>query len=420
MFQLQVDVKKGVDPAKVEAAIADEWAEIPQGRPDRRRARARQDGNPRLVRPRAGDASTARRRSSPKARSIAAIRARTRKTSRESMAATPAERQLAAANKWIAQGRLHADGAPCPKARSRTPRTKAKSPAAPRPTAAGAGAAAQGRLPHRQERRRPQQGRAEVGSFPDLSFPKLERGKLKNGIEVILAERHTMPVVQMQLLFDAGYASDQGRKLGTSSFTMAMLDEGTKSLDSLEIAQAQAAPRRDHRQRAAGSTLQAPRSTRWTSQLKPSLALFADIVRNPAFRDDDIARLRGQWLAAHRAGKDASRTGIALRTLPPLLYGEGHAYAIPFTGSGTEASIKALTAGRPARVRRRLPASGQREDPGRRRHHAGRRSSRSSTRRSATGRRRPARCRRRTSPRSQPPPQAARVPGRPARRAADR
>ena len=25
MFQLQVDVKKGVDPAKVEAAIADEW-----------------------------------------------------------------------------------------------------------------------------------------------------------------------------------------------------------------------------------------------------------------------------------------------------------------------------------------------------------------------------------------------------------
>ena len=29
--------------------------------------------------------------------------------------------------------------------------------------------------------------------------------------------------------------------------------------------------------------------------------------------------------------------------LPPLLYGEGHAYAIPFTGSGTEASIASLT-----------------------------------------------------------------------------
>src|SRR3546814_8865170 len=37
-------------------------------------------------------------------------------------------------------------------------------------------------------------------------------------------------------LFDAGYAADQGRKLGTSSFTMSMLDEGTRSLDSVEIA----------------------------------------------------------------------------------------------------------------------------------------------------------------------------------------
>ena len=29
---------------------------------------------------------------------------------------------------------------------------------------------------------------------------------------------------------------------------------------------------------------------------------------------------------------------LALRTLPPLLYGEGHPYAIPFTGTGTEAA----------------------------------------------------------------------------------
>ena len=45
-----------------------------------------------------------------------------------------------------------------------------------------------------------------------------------------------VPVVQMSLLFDAGYAADQGRKLGTASFTMAMLDEGTKALGALAIA----------------------------------------------------------------------------------------------------------------------------------------------------------------------------------------
>jgi predicted Zn-dependent peptidase len=185
-------------------------------------------------------------------------------------------------------------------------------------------------------------GVPKVEAFPDLTFPKLVRGKLKNGIEVILAERHAIPVVQVQILFDAGYASDQGRGPGTSAFTMAMLDEGTKTLDSLEIA------RREERlgaQIGAGSGLDTSsvNLSALSSKLEPSLALFADIVRNPAFRDDDLARIRGQWLARIAQEKTQPR-GIALRTLPPLLYGEGHAYAIPFTGSGNEAAINALTA----------------------------------------------------------------------------
>ncbi len=32
--------------------------------------------------------------------------------------------------------------------------------------------------------------------FPELSFPTLQHGKLKNGIEVVLAERHAIPVVR--------------------------------------------------------------------------------------------------------------------------------------------------------------------------------------------------------------------------------
>src|SRR6185369_39866 len=79
------------------------------------------------------------------------------------------------------------------------------------------------------------------------------------------------------------------------------------------------------------------------AELAPSLALFADIVRNPAFRDADIARIRGQWLADIEQEK-TQPTGLALRALPPLLYGKDHAYGIPFSGSGTAESINALTA----------------------------------------------------------------------------
>ncbi len=185
-------------------------------------------------------------------------------------------------------------------------------------------------------------GVPSVTQFPELSFPKLERGKLANGIEVILAERHTIPVTQIQLQFDAGYAADQGRKLGTASFTSSLMNESTKSLDSVEIS------KRKQRLGAitgvgCGLDTCSASLNALNDQLQPSLALFADIVRNPAFKTEDIDRVRGQWLAGI-AQEKTQPTGLALRTLPPLLYGSQHAYGIPFTGSGTEDGIKALTA----------------------------------------------------------------------------
>jgi zinc protease len=52
--------------------------------------------------------------------------------------------------------------------------------------------------------------------------------------------------------------------------------------------------------------------------------------------------VQAQWLAAI-AQEKTEPGSMGLRVLPPLLFGAGHAYAIPFTGRGTEASIKSLT-----------------------------------------------------------------------------
>ncbi len=184
-------------------------------------------------------------------------------------------------------------------------------------------------------------GVPEVDQFPDLTFPKLEHAKLDNGIQVVLAERHTMPLVQMKLLFGAGYAADQGHKLGTSSFTMGMLDEGTEKLDSVQIG--------EQKQRlgaeidtGCGLDFCSASLNSLDDKLQPSLELFSDIVRNPAFRDADVARLRRQWIAGIAQEKTRPMS-MALRVLPPLLYGKGHAYAMPFTGSGTAESIQSLT-----------------------------------------------------------------------------
>ena len=338
LFQLQVNVKKGVDPKTVEAAIADEWQRFLKNGPSPDElARVKTETRASFV------------RGLENVNTQASILAEGQlyqgdpgaylKDFSEFMAATPAS-VSAAANKWIARGDYTLTVAPgkVEATDMATVAGRAAAIGAPAPVLSTKGDYKT--VPSEVDRSK---GVPKVSTFPDLSFPTLQRGKLDNGVEVILAERHTVPAVQLQLLFDAGYAADQGRKLGTSSFTMSMLDEGSKDLDSVEIAK---------RKQRLGAIIASGCGLDYCSaslnalddQLAPSLDLFTDIVRNPAFREADISRLRGQWLAGI-AQEKSQPTGIALRTLPPLLYGKGHAYAIPFTGSGTEASIKALTAG---------------------------------------------------------------------------
>ena len=79
-----------------------------------------------------------------------------------------------------------------------------------------------------------------------------------------------------------------------------------------------------------------------TDQADPSLALLADVVRRPTFPAHEIERVRKEWIAGI-AREKVSPDALAMRVLPPLLYGAGHPYAIPFSGSGTEASVAALT-----------------------------------------------------------------------------
>src|SRR5690606_9758005 len=76
--------------------------------------------------------------------------------------------------------------------------------------------------------------------------------------------------------------------------------------------------------------------------LAPSVALFADMLRRPRFDQAAIDRVKGQWIAGIRQEK-ANPNGIVQRVLPGLVFGAGHPYAAPRTGSGTEAAIAGLT-----------------------------------------------------------------------------
>jgi predicted Zn-dependent peptidase len=178
-------------------------------------------------------------------------------------------------------------------------------------------------------------------AFPALAFPGLERATLRNGIPVVLARRAGVPLVQVQALFDAGFAADAGGKLGTAAFAMAMLDEGAGDYDALAF-KAAAEDLGAVLGAGAGLDTSSASLSALKDRLDPSLALFATMLREPRLAASDLERVRQNWLA-RIAQEKTQPNAIAQRLLPPLLYGQGHAYAIPFTGSGSEASITALT-----------------------------------------------------------------------------
>ncbi|MFC1777803.1 M16 family metallopeptidase [Pseudomonadota bacterium] len=184
-------------------------------------------------------------------------------------------------------------------------------------------------------------GLPAVGTLPDLAFPEIQRAELKNGLKVVLAERHAVPVINISLQFDAGYAADSFGKPGTADFTLSMLDEGTTDRSALEIS-LEAEKLGAVISTSTNLDMSSLSLSAMADKLAPSLELFADVARNPAFDQTEIDRLRPRWIAKINQEK-SQPVQLALRNLPPLLYGSDHAYGIPLTGSGTEDSINSLT-----------------------------------------------------------------------------
>ena len=180
----------------------------------------------------------------------------------------------------------------------------------------------------------------EVGTLTALDFPTIERAKLKNGIEVYFARRAAVPTVQVSVSFDAGYAADPKTALGTQSMMLAMMDEGTTSLGSKDLAETQERLGATISTSATGDntvvSLQALKAN-----LKPSLDLLADFIRNPAFDAKELERTRAKQL--NRISAELNNPSqIATRALMPALYGKAHPYGIPPSGTGDPAVVKTL------------------------------------------------------------------------------
>jgi predicted Zn-dependent peptidase len=181
----------------------------------------------------------------------------------------------------------------------------------------------------------------DPGVTPNVDFPTVEEGTLKNGIKVFFAKRNAVPSVRVAVSFDAGYAADPVDKRGMASMLNTLLSEGTTTLTATQLAETEERLGADVNVNSSQDrTIASVRAVK--PNLAASLALLADVVKNPALAEKDIERVRVQQLT-RIAGENAQPQGIASRKLPGIIYGKNHPYGGPQSGSGDLAAIQSLT-----------------------------------------------------------------------------
>ena len=171
--------------------------------------------------------------------------------------------------------------------------------------------------------------------------PPLQRGRLPNGLEVIVAEKHGVPAVSFAVLLAVGGAADSGELPGLASITGDMLQEGTESRSSKQIAE---------EFEFIGSRLGVHTGREQTSlsvsvltrEWPMALTLVGDLLMHAVFPEEELVRVRTESIMDLRRMQDDA-TMLANREFATLLYGKESPYGHPV--SGTESSLENMTRG---------------------------------------------------------------------------
>jgi zinc protease len=181
--------------------------------------------------------------------------------------------------------------------------------------------------------------RPVAGPASKLALPVPRQFTLDNGLTVMLVEQHRLPLISANLVLLAGSDRNPADKPGLSSFTADMLDEGTRTRSSQQLAEDLA---------SLGATLGAGSSTdssalslfTLTHTADAAFGLLADVALNPAFSAAEIERLRTSRLTQLVQQRD-NPNALAQRVFNQALYGKGHPYG--YTELGTQDAVRKLT-----------------------------------------------------------------------------
>jgi predicted Zn-dependent peptidase len=174
---------------------------------------------------------------------------------------------------------------------------------------------------------------------PAMRTPRIQRRTLSNGLGVLIVEQHTLPVVDVQLIFRTGAVVDNAVQAGLTSISVDMFDEGAGEMSAIEIAEAI---------EDLGASLSA--SAGWddigfgvhahADRIDAAIAIMADVVLEPTISEADFDRKKRQRLAGILQERDEPRA-LAARAFGDVVFGGTHPYGKPL--HGTRRTVEALT-----------------------------------------------------------------------------
>lgn len=147
---------------------------------------------------------------------------------------------------------------------------------------------------------------------------------------VLFLEQHFLPTVEIHALVKVGSAQDPPDKAGLANLTASLLDEGTQTRTSRQIAE---------QIDFVGGSLAAHAAEDFTTASTRVLkkdadlgfALLADVLQHPAFHKQEFERVRTQILGEILSDDD-DPGNVAMKAFHQLIF-HGHPYSWPAHGS---------------------------------------------------------------------------------------
>lgn len=166
----------------------------------------------------------------------------------------------------------------------------------------------------------------EYPKLGDIVIPEVERHTLDNGMQLFLLEDHELPLIRVSARIRTGSIYEPADKIGLAAITgNVMRTGGTKARTGDELD--------EELERIAASVesgIGLNSGSAVMSVLKKDvdtgLAILADVLMNPAFREDKIALAKMQHRSAIARRNDNVRA-IARRGFDKLIYGADSVYA---------------------------------------------------------------------------------------------